>query len=90
MAMALEIHGGSVEDPEPAIDGLLLTVATKLSSAVLPVKLLGLNPPATSTMTATILKEFSCKMYNSEENALRSLNIYYCSNVLGKNKYLFA
>ena len=85
--MATIVHGGNDLKVEPAINGLLQTVFARINSEKLAKKLLNTKPAVTKVLKSLILKEHCQNYYNSEQNVLRSLNIYYCSNILGKNKY---
>ena len=81
------INGGS-EDILPVIDGMLLTLSSKCTSSVLVPKLLGMKPAVTKLLKQSVLTEHCNQYYHSNDNLLRSLNMYYCNNVLGKNKYI--
>ena len=45
-------------------------------------------PSITMVLHEFVLNREYLDFYQSEANLIRSLNIYYCSNVLGKNKYI--
>ena len=82
------IHGGDDNNISPTIDGMLETVGAKCPAALLATKILSMKPAIRNAVTSNVLIKHCNQFYRSEENALRSLNIYYCSNVLGKNKYI--
>ena len=82
------IHGGSEKNILPVIDGMLHTLSSKCTSSVLVPKLLGMKPAVTKVLKESVLTEHCNQYYCSTDNLLRSLNIYYCTNVLGKNKYM--
>ena len=84
------IHGGSIrgDNIEPTVDGMLNTLSLKCPAGLLAPKILGMKTAVTKVITETVLTTHSKEFFISEDNLLRSLNIYYCSNVLGKNKYI--
>ena len=83
------IHGGGVSsEMGPVIDGMLHTLSLKCSAALLDPKILEMKPSITKVLHESVLTTECLDFYKSQANLLRSLNIYYCSNVLGKNKYI--
>ena len=78
------IHGSSQDS---IVYGLLDTLGYKCKPNFLAPKLLHVRPQLTKVLTENVLRTHTRNFYVSEENALRSLNVYYCSNVLGKNKH---
>ena len=87
MKVCSVIHGGSIYgDKGPIIDGMLHTLSLKFSVVLLAPKILGMKPALSKVLHEFVLSRHCLEFYTSETNLLRSLNIYYCSNVLGKNK----
>lgn len=79
------IHGPS---KDAIVYGLLDTLGGKCTSSYLAPKLLHVRSPVTKLIKESVLRKHTKDLYDSDENSLRSLNVYYCSNVLGKNKYM--
>ena len=89
MKVCSVIHGGSIYgDKGPIIDGMLHTLSLKFSVVLLAPKILEMKPALSKVLHEFVLSRHCLEFYTSETNLLRSLNIYYCSNVLGKNKYI--
>ena len=85
---SIAIHGGSAETKNPAIDGMINTIFSKCTALPLATKLLGMKPAVTKIIEKSVTTKTCTEYYRSEENILRSLNVYYRSNVLGKQKYM--
>ena len=83
------IHGGTFASIDPSVDGLLETLSTKCVASKLDPKILKMKSSVTTILSDTIITGHCKTYYLSEDNLLRSLNIYYSSSVLGKNKYMF-
>ena len=47
-----------------------------------------MKPAITKVLHEFVLNRECLDFYQSEADLIRSLSIYYCSNVLGKNKYI--
>ena len=86
--LSMVINGGTSTDIDPSVDGLLETLSTKCVASKLAPKILKMKSSVTTILSDTIKTEHCKTYYESEANLLRSLNIYYSSSVLGKNKYL--
>jgi len=82
------IHGGSPENFEPVIDGMLQTLTSKCNKKHLSKKIRDSSKGLSDTLSKQVLNDWSCDYQNSDENLLRSLNTYYSHNVMGKIKYL--
>ena len=82
-----QIHGGIAEDQGPTVDGMLETLGAKCKSKILAMKIMKMKGCVVGELKGMFLKENCITFYKSEENKLRSLSVYYCSHVLGKNKY---
>ena len=88
MAACNSIHGGSNENIDPTIDGLLDTITAKCKSDKLACKILTSKPSVVNSLSKLCEKKFKTQYFKSRENQLRSLNVYYSNNVMGKRKYL--
>ena len=89
MKVCSVIHGGNIHgDKGPIIDGMLHTLSLKFSVVLLAPKILEMKPALSKVLHEFVLSRHCLEFYASETNLLRSLNIYYCSNVLGKKKYI--
>ena len=84
----LAIHGGSVENPKPALEGIVMTMTTKFKSADVAMKIMSSKDSVVNQVSSICAKNLTLDYYNSEENILRSLNTYYSHDVMGKRKYL--
>ena len=82
------IHGGSFGNIQPAVTGMLDTLTSKCKSKQLADVILKSKSSLSSELKKNVISEWSKGYIKSEENILRSLNIYYCHNVMGKAKYL--
>ena len=84
----LAIHGGSSDNHEPVIDGMLDTITSKFDANLVSKKILVSKPSVVKSIKHHVLKSSAKEYCSSEENLLRSLNMYYAHSVLGKRKYL--
>ena len=84
----LSIHGGSSDNHEPIIDGMLDTITSKFGASYVSKKMLTSKPAVVKSIEYHVLKTSAKDYCSSEENLLRSLNMYYAHSVLGKRKYL--
>ena len=78
------IHGASKENDSPVLTGMVDTVANRFKSDVVACKILSAKKSVASAITKRCEKKFQSDFYKSEENLLRSLNVYYSYNVMGK------
>ena len=82
------IHGGSPRRPDPVIEGMIDTLNSKFRTKQVSSVILNSNSKFLNSLKSEVGMN-SLKYFNkSEENKLRSLNIYYYHDVLGKRKYL--
>jgi len=81
------IHGASKENLKPAVDGLLDTLTAKCKSKELSDRIFNSKQPLFHHLQSKILGDYTRNYSTSNENLLRSLNTYYCHNVMGKEKY---
>ena len=84
---ALEINGGTKENPDPALVGMIETLSSKYSgdavvSAVCDKEVLANH--ITSTFHGRSYAEYE----KGNENMLRSVTVYYGMGVMGKRKYI--
>ena len=82
------IHGATDSNPDPAVAGMLNTLTSKVKSKNLSEKILLSKPSLVKELNSTIMNKWSKDKYNSDENKLRSLNVYYSHKVMGKRKYI--
>jgi len=83
------IHGGSSENIEPTVFGMIDTLSAKCKADYLACQIMKSKKFLSKTLVRSVkcIKQHNKTFYNSEENVLRSLNVYYSSNVMGKSKY---
>ena len=82
------IHGGSESCEEPALIGLVQTLTCKFKANEIVPKIMNAKPAVTKRIKQNIISEWSNGFARSEQNKLRSLNVYYCHDVMGKRKYI--
>ena len=82
------IHGVSKENPCPVIFGMLDTMCAKFPSKMVAENMLKTKPSVVKVITDNAVKMWNTQFYNSIDNILRSLNIFYSHNVMGKSKYI--
>merc|ERR1712003_47845 len=81
------IHGGSDANNNPTVIGMFdaLVVKQKVDESVnMAMQVPSLRKRLTKELVYNERKLF----YKSKENKLRSLNVYYSHNVMGKRKYI--
>ena len=88
LAICEAIHGGSSQNIEPAIDGMIQTLTSKCKSDWLAVKLLSSKNAVHESIKKRCINKSRKEFYDSKENLLRSLNVYYSQDVMGKRKYI--
>ena len=81
------IHGSSKESAEPGLVGMLDTLTSKFKSKELSTKILSSKKSLVTEIKNVTVMNWGKDYSNSEENTLRSLNVYYSHNVMGKRKY---
>ena len=88
MDACMKIHGGTTLNKDPVLFGMLDTLTSQFKSNILTDKILDTKEYLKSSIEKKVLNGWSKDYYLSRENKLRSLNSYYCHNVVGKRKYL--
>ena len=82
----MKIHGGTVSNKRPALDGLYHTISKRCKVSVLGDYIL-----PNSKVTNYIIKQCKEKQLTefaySKDNVLCSIATYYTSGVMGKRKY---
>ena len=84
----LAIHGATKEITNPLLEGVLDMLTAKIKSKILIPAILNTKPSFVSPLTNTIIKNWCDNYYKSDANILRSINTFYCQNVIGKTKYI--
>ena len=82
------IHGGTDDNKDPVGYGMLDTLTAKCKTKELSQQILLSKASLVGEIKKSVLKSFSTDYYKSEDNGLRSLNVYYSHNVMGKIKYI--
>ena len=83
------IHGASKENPAPpALTGLIDTINSKFKSDQISNKILTSKSSVSNAISKKCESQCHNDYYKSEENLLRSLNVYYSYNVMGKRKFM--
>ena len=88
MDACIKIHGSTTLNKDQVLFGLLHTLTSQFKSKILTDKILDTKEYLKNSIEKKVLNRWSKDYYLSRENELRSLNSYYCHNVLGKRKYL--
>ena len=81
------IHGATNESKVPLIDGMLMALSRSTKSAKLANKMINCKESVKKELSQNLIKEHNVKFYKSHQNLLRSLNVYYAQEVMGKRKY---
>ena len=84
--MALVVHGGTKDNPEPALDGLYDTLSKRCKTNELGNYVLKDTKIAKYVISKSS-KDDVITFENSDANSLRSIATYYNAGVLGKRKY---
>ena len=82
------VHGATKSNITPAIDGMLETLTSKCSAKLLSTKILNSKTSMVGLIKKTTLKSWAKEYFKSQENLLRSVNVYYSHHVMGKRKYI--
>ena len=82
------IHGGSDDNIEPTVYGMLDTLTAKCKADYLSSKILLSKTSIRRAIENRCSRKYRTKYYESAENVLRSLNVYYSHHVMGKRKYI--
>ena len=67
---------------------MLNNLTSKVKSKELWEKILSSKSSLVKELNSSILNKWSKDKYNSDENKLRSLNVYYSHDVMGKRTYI--
>ena len=76
-----------MQNHEPTMNGMLMTLSSKCKSSDLSKKILAGKKSLANEIKRTVIKESTKSYYNSDDNTLRSINVYYSQDILGKRKY---
>ena len=82
------IHGGTVNNKSLVINGMFDSMACTLKSDEPAVKALNLKPSTTNSIKKKCADKYKVDYFRSQENLLRSVNVFYSHNVIGKRKYM--
>ena len=82
------IHGASIINKKPAAIGMIDTLTSQFKAKELSDELMHSKPSFVKVLTENIISTWSKNYYKSHDNMLRSLNIYYSHDVMGKSKYI--
>ena len=82
------IHGGTVNNKIPVINGLFDSLTYNLKSDEFAVKALDLKASNTNSNKKNCADKYKLDYFRSQENLLCSVNVYYSNNVIGKQKYM--
>lgn len=82
------IHGGSDQNKKPVVLGMLDTLNSKVNVQNLSQTITSTSKTLSMSLEQTYHKKWQKEYYVSHENLLRSLNVYYSHDVMGKRKYL--
>jgi len=83
----LAIHGTTTDNIEPLAHGMMDTLACKVNTKDLSKCVLFSKKSVVNEIEKTVITEWKKNYYPSHENLLRSLNVYYAQDVMGKAKY---
>ena len=82
------IHGGSVGNINPTVTGIIDTLSSKCKSKLLADIILKGKQSVVNNIEKKVIGGWSSTFYKSLDNTLRSLNVFYSHNMMGKQKYL--
>lgn len=82
------IHGSSDENMDPLATGLIDTLTSKFKSDYIAEKVMSSKKSVVKCITENVVGNWSRQYYKSDENLMRSINVYYSHHVMGKAKYL--
>ena len=82
------IHGATNDNKECALTGFYETITRKFPAKNVDNVILNRKEKITSNLKEMVLKDWSKSYKKSEENILRSLNVFYSHDVMGKEKYI--
>ena len=81
------IHGGNKTNITPTVVGMIDTLTSHCKSDDLSERLLNCKSSVVNSINQKVHANWSKNFNKSNENLLRSLNVYYSHNVMGKEKY---
>ena len=81
------IHAGGKANKVSVLKGILETVGRKFSSSDVVDELNNSKNAITQKLSQNCINSWHNNFYKSDENRVRSLNVYYSHNVMGKQKY---
>ena len=87
MDACVAIHGSSKSNIIPAVDGMIFTLTSKCKASMLATRILTSKKSLVNEVKNQCIKQFNSSTYHSETNTIRSVNVYYSQDVLGKKKY---
>ena len=73
---------------EPTLVGMVDTLASKFKANDLSKQLLSCKNSVKKSLQSATLKTWTANYSDSEQNKLRSMNVYYSHDVMGKRKYM--
>ena len=82
------IHGGTESSKESVLTGMLDTLSSHFNSNNLAKKILTSKQSLVKEINRNVLTKWKNEFFQSKENRLRSLNVYYSHHVMGKRKYI--
>ena len=82
------IHGGTVNNKLPVINGMFDSLTCILESDEFAVKALSLKASIINSIYKKCADKYKVDYFRSQENLLCSVNVYYSHNVIGKRKYM--
>ena len=71
----MAIHGASVDNMKPALDGIFDTLTSKFKTADLTKKILSDKSKLSNKIKKNAVVKWTSTYYKSSENILRSLNV---------------
>jgi len=81
------VHGGTDSFREPTLFGMIDTLSIKFKSTEVSQAILSSKKSLTKSLKDVQLKDWTTSYTTSRENKLRSLNMYYSHDVMGKRKF---
>ena len=81
------IHAGCKDNKVSVLKGILETVGRKFTSKHVVSELNNGKNTITRKLSQNFINSWHNNFYKSNENRVRSLNVYYSHNVMGKQKY---
>ena len=86
--MCQAVHGGTDANSNPTLYGMLDTVASKFKSSEVSSAILSSKKSVVNSLKDTQLGNWAKSYKNSNQNVLRSMNVFYSHDVMGKRKYI--